>query len=123
MQSWRVAWVIYFIQGTVTKNIKIGHTNKTGKRFKERLQSIQSSDPLVVLRVVVDSDAELHYQTLFKHLWSHGEWFKADPELFAYIMNLPINEYTGMRQAVLSPWERSRGNAGRLKCIQRQGLS
>jgi len=97
--------MIYFIQGTITKNIKIGQTDRTGKDFLNRLQNIQSSDPLIVLGVVPDSNEELHYQTLFKHLWSHGEWFKPDRYLLAFIETLPVNEYTGIRQDVRPPWE------------------
>ena len=97
--------MIYFIQGTITKNIKIGQTNRVGRDFLNRLQAIQSSDPLIVLRVIPDSNEEHYYQNQFKLLWSHGEWFYPGQELLKFIESLPRNEYSGLTQQVRSPWD------------------
>ena len=107
--------MIYFIQGTHSKNIKIGLTHKTDEGFQTRLNAMQSSDVLVVLRVIENSNDERFYQDKFKHLWSHGEWFTPDLDMLDFIKSLPLNRYEGMKQIVLSPWKRYSTNLGRRK--------
>lgn len=101
--------MIYFIQGTQTKNIKIGHTNLNAKG---RMNGISSSDRLVMLKIVEGKD-ERKYQDMFKHLWSHGEWFLPGKDLIEFINKLPISRFDGLLQSGLSPWERHRTNSGR----------
>jgi len=102
--------MIYFVQGTQTKNIKIGKANKTP--FLSRFNGIQSSDPLVCLGVVEGEDDFL-FQQRFKHLWSHGEWFLPAKELLEFIEGLPLTEYTNLKQTGLGPWNRRSYNKGR----------
>lgn len=93
--------MVYFMQGAITKNIKIG---KTGRGILERLNMICSSDPIVCLKVADLKEREIHNR--FRAHWSHGEWFKPDPELMAFIAALPGTEFDGLVQHPLSPWGR-----------------
>jgi len=95
--------MIYFVQGTITKNIKIGYVSAGRTPYSDsysrdrviaRIRGIQSSDPLVCLRVIEGSRQEERLMHLkFYHAWSHGEWFKPVPELLEYVNGLPINDY------------------------------
>jgi len=91
-----MGWV-YFIQGTISKNIKIGHTTKT---MRQRLRGIQSSDPLVVLKTIPgtkEDESRLHIA--FRDAHSHREWFRPTEALLAYINSLPDNQDTGIKQS------------------------
>jgi hypothetical protein len=100
MGACRTGVVIYFIQGTITGNIKIGQTKRD---ISSRMIQIQSSDPLVCLKVIKDSNNERLYHRKFKHAWSHGEWFRPTPDLLEFISALPANEYAGVKQSI-RPW-------------------
>jgi hypothetical protein len=73
--------LIYFVQGAVTKNIKIGWT----EGLTQRLKTIQSycSESVTCLLVLRDSrtitEKGLHER--FKSLNIHGEWFRPEQEL------------------------------------------
>ena len=118
-----VGWTTYFIQGEITKNVKIG---KTGNALLTRMNQMQSSDKLIVL-ATVEGDHEAAYHQRFRHLWSHGEWFKPGQDLLDCIAALPKSEQAGMKQNVLASWVRHGSNAGqamsraqRLKISQSQ---
>jgi hypothetical protein len=88
--------VIYFVQGTITKNIKIGYTYSEPNM---RLGSIQSSDRLILLKVIEGDELEenrIHRR--FQAAWDHGEWFRPVPELLEYIASLPQTSFDGMIQ-------------------------
>lgn len=76
----------YFLQGEITKAIKIG---KTVGPVDWRCKEIQaySPDTLVVLKYVVDN-LEEYCHAKFAHLRMHGEWFRPDPELLEFISKL-----------------------------------
>lgn len=87
--------MVYFFQGTETGNIKIGYTADNVAR---RLQEIISSDLLICLAVIKEAYTDTHYHLRFRHLWLHGEWFRAGDDLMAFINGLPKNEYSDMMQ-------------------------
>jgi hypothetical protein len=107
----RTGSTIYFIQGTVTKNIKIG---RTVRDIQKRLNEMQSSDPLVCLKITKgDKDDERLLHDRFKHAWSHGEWFKPTPDLLNFIDRLHETPHSGTTQSVLSPWASRSANVNR----------
>jgi DNA-binding XRE family transcriptional regulator len=92
--------MVYFIQGAVTKLVKIGRTDS---HIQTRLDALASPDLLVCLKVAnVLSERWLHNR--FRASWSHGEWFKPERELMEFIEALPSSEYDGLKQRPRSPW-------------------
>ena len=95
--------MVYFLQGVVTKRIKIGST----KDLHRRMVWMQSSDELVCLATMPGGAAEEHaLQRRFQHLWSHGEWFEPGFELLMFIGGLDRTPDTGRRQNVPAPWSK-----------------
>ena len=79
--------VVYFIQCTETKRIKIGYASNIGDRFS----SIQIGSPTVLKLLATipggpDMEAELHFRFEACHL--RGEWFNPSPELPNFIAGL-----------------------------------
>ena len=74
---------VYFIQGEVTKLIKIGYTNDVQKRLK----ALQQSEELTLLKQM--DDVPRAYETVlhqrFSHLCARGEWFRPKKELLDFI--------------------------------------
>jgi len=73
---------VYFIQGA--DKIKIGISQSP----KKRLATLQCTSPIPLKMLAICKggtklEKKLHKQ--FKHLRSHGEWFRAEPELLSYI--------------------------------------
>ena len=76
---------IYFIQGEVTKLIKIG---KTKRHPSSRLSQLQTGSPdkLKLLKSIrASEDDEEHLHEKFKDYRSHGEWYYPTPILLKYI--------------------------------------
>ena len=73
----------YFIQGVMTRLIKIGFTSGA---VLDRLETMQvgSPDELVVLKVV-SGNKERKYHDRFSLSRVRGEWFKPDIELLEFI--------------------------------------
>lgn len=80
--------MLYFIQGDISKNIKIGITNID---VENRMYHLQSSDMLTCLKIVPhwSSEEERVLHKRFAHIRSHGEWFKPDNDLINFIESLP----------------------------------
>lgn len=75
---------VYFIQGTVSKNIKIG----VSRSPKDRIQSIQNhSGESVRLIGTIRGGRELEHiiHKKFDSLRLHGEWFRPEINLIEYI--------------------------------------
>lgn len=102
--------MVYFVQGIITKAIKIGHTDRP---LQTRLNMMQSSDPLICLKVIEGANDETRYQNRFKQSWSHGEWFLPSDNLIEFINALPASRYDGLLQQVLGPWNRHSTNKGK----------
>jgi integrase len=76
--------VIYFIQNTRTKSIKVGYALDPEKRLRH-LQ-VASADPLVLLGVVPGEVAdEKRLQRKFMDHQERGEWFRPGADLVAFI--------------------------------------
>jgi T5orf172 domain len=91
--------VLYFIQGTISKNIKIGITGS--ETVLERMRQLNSSDLLVCLKTQEckdDAATEYEYHERFKASRLHSEWFKPTPDLVEFIASLPVSADTGVAQ-------------------------
>lgn len=83
--------MIYFVQGTITKHIKIGFTSRP---FIYRFKSLMSSDPLVCLKTMEGDalvEAQLHQRFVANRI--HGEWFQPSKELLAFIALIPASAH------------------------------
>lgn len=79
------ASVVYFISSGSL--IKIGVTVELRKRFT----SLQCGSPMpltLLASIPGDRSMEQKLHKQFSHLRTHGEWFKNDPSLMAYIESL-----------------------------------
>lgn len=93
--------MVYFIQGAITKKIKIGFTK--AKFVNQRLTDMQvgSPDKLIILGLISEATKtdEKQYHEHFLFCRSHGEWFNPDPELIEFIQtnrdeNIPTQRKT-----------------------------
>lgn len=78
--------MIYFVQAVGVGNIKIGWTEGTDAAQRMRDMQVGSPVPLSLLRTIPGDrtlEQELHRRFAFAHV--HGEWFRAVPELLAFI--------------------------------------
>src|SRR5438552_3907269 len=97
--------MIYFIQGEITKLIKIGYT-KSRKELWGRfyIMQIGSPDKLNVLGVIVGGtrrkEKELHKR--FEHLNIRGEWFKPSKLLLGYIKDISKETITSEVKTITS---------------------
>jgi len=76
--------VVYFLQGVGTDLIKIGITTDPFRRAT--IMQVQCPVPLKIIGTMpggVQKEIEIHWR--FRHLFSHGEWFRAAPELVDFI--------------------------------------
>lgn len=99
--------MVYFIQGSITRRIKIGFTK--GDSIIGRLSGIKTScsEDITVLAIksngtIIDEHV-IH--GIFKNLREHGEWFKEDIELIRF-----IEEYTGVELDKKSFYKREISN-------------
>src|SRR5580693_1206330 len=69
---------VYFIRRS--DEVKIGFTRSISQRIKSLMSG--PDDELILLGVVSGSyKTEQEYHARFRHLRTHGEWFKAETEL------------------------------------------
>jgi len=85
--------VIYFVQGEMTKLIKIGQTATLAVRLK--MLQAQSPDNLVLLLAIVandryQSDTDIHKELAEHRAW--GEWFRPDKKVLDLISSLETEE-------------------------------
>jgi hypothetical protein len=76
---------VYFVRPVGQEGpVKIGYSRKSD----ERLAALALWSP-VALEIVAEfpggHQTERQFHTMFRHLWSHCEWFNASPELTATI--------------------------------------
>lgn len=83
---------VYFIQGEITKRIKIGHSDD----IKGRIKSLEGSEPLRLIHVIPNATTktELSLHKKFSHLRVIGEWFEGTQELAHYISSLKSDKIT-----------------------------
>lgn len=78
--------MIYFLEDSATRRIKIGTSIDPSRRVRE----IQTSSPTKLLAITEGGKQEeraLHER--FSHLREHGEWFTPDWDLWEFIANIP----------------------------------
>ena len=80
--------MIYFIQNTETKHIKIGYSDNV----RNRLSDLQISSPheLTILTICeggIELEKELHNK--FNDYYVRGEWFNPSEELINYVNEFP----------------------------------
>jgi len=84
--------MIYFLQGEITRRIKIGFTTRF---IHSRMGSLQvgSPDKLVFLGAHPgDERTEYELHNKFQEAYSHGEWFNESHELTQYIEQRCIHD-------------------------------
>ena len=91
----RSSGFVYFIQGSISKNMKIGVSEDVLSRFNQiQGQSSEILVPIGVMNGGYPKESEIHRN--FSHLRLHGEWFETSEELEEFInseaMNWPTNE-------------------------------
>lgn len=84
--------MIYFLQGEITRRIKIGFTTRFIHSRMGALQ-IGSPDKLVFLGAHPgDERTEYELHNRFREVYSHGEWFNESQELAQYIEQYCIHD-------------------------------
>ena len=74
---------VYFLQGEITKRVKIGYTTDLEKRIK----ALQTSEPLRLVGFMRNAspEREKEIHDRFSHLRAIGEWFEGSPEIANYL--------------------------------------
>lgn len=95
--------MVYFVQGEVTRLIKIGYTQSDSE---QRFKALQTGSPDILLCLATidgkqSKELQLHMQ--FKDSWHHGEWFEPTLELLDFIAKLPKGKHTGWQQSFSAP--------------------
>ena len=77
---------VYFVQGEITRRIKIGYSESVDKRMK----ALETSEPLRLLHVIPNAgtDVESGLHKKFSHLRVIGEWFEGEQEILDYLRSL-----------------------------------
>ena len=116
--------MIYFIQNTDTKHIKIGYSDNIRRRLSE-LQ-ITSPHELTILTICeggIEVEKELHDK--FNDHYVRGEWFNPSEELISYINGFPpyVNKtYIGLRK-LRRDKKMTMEEVGKIMSISKQGVS
>lgn len=104
---------VYFLRAIGTAGpIKIGTSQS---RVKERLRAIQTWSPFpleVIATTAGEYDTERQFHLLFKESRSHGEWFKATPDLLQTIELINSGKFNMQLLAPLPPEKMPRGYEG-----------
>lgn len=116
--------MIYFIQNTETKHIKIGYSDNV----RSRLSDLQISSPyeLAILTICeggIEVEKELHDK--FNGHYVRGEWFNPSEELISYINEFPpyVNKtYIGLRK-LRRDKKMTMEDVGKIMSISKQGVS
>lgn len=82
--------MVYFFMGQETKLLKIGVSHS--RTFDNRLKQCQAHSPDILKCVAVRMDWSYHEERVihkkFRHLRSHGEWYKLDEEFSDFLVNI-----------------------------------
>jgi hypothetical protein len=85
-RPYRTSTLVYFIQGELTRLIKIGRTE--GAAYRLGVLQTGSPDKLNIIGVIPHDHADIHEKVLherFYHLRERGEWHRPGPDLMDYI--------------------------------------
>lgn len=121
--------MVYFIQDSVQKFIKIGQTQR--KSLVHRLMGLQTANPnpLVCLATIETENDDRKYHRIFQKAHHSREWFRPEPELLEFIASLPTTEWVGYilpavrkmdSESIPSQWPKV-GNRYRYSGIKRAG--
>lgn len=83
---------MYFIYAKKARRIKIGYSANPQKR----ICGLQTSSPETLIKLaILDGERELEQaiHSHFHYLREHGEWFKAENELFEWIHEVRRKKY------------------------------
>lgn len=109
--------MIYFVEGCLSKKIKIGKTNECpAKHIKKTIQS--RSGEIVRLLGIMPSGVEREIQGVFRASWCHGEWFNPTEDLMQYIsLNAQAHSCSECPTSLTtgSPWSKSKARK-RARC-------
>ena len=116
--------MIYFIQNTETKHIKIGYSDNV----RNRLSSLQTTSPheLAILTICeggIEVEKELHDK--FNNYYVRGEWFNPSEELISYINEFPpyVNKnYIGITKLRKNK-KMTMEDVGKILNISKQGVN
>jgi hypothetical protein len=78
--------LVYFVQGVLSKKIKIGATADCPKSYIRRTIQSRSGEEVSLLGVIPSAKDDVKIQLLFKVDWSHGEWFNPSQNILEYIL-------------------------------------
>lgn len=116
--------MVYFIQNTDTKHIKIGYSDNVKKRFSQlQTTSPQELTILTMCEGGIELEKELHNK--FNDYYVRGEWFNPSEELISYINKFPpyVNKnYNGLRK-LRRDKKMTMEDVGKIMCISKQGVS
>lgn len=96
---------VYFLRSGPAGAIKIGFTGTTPM---VRLAALQTGnpEPLQFLGAIHGSHAdEQRLHERFRHLHVHGEWFRAEADLLAFIEGARMGQREALPYDALLPWE------------------
>jgi len=91
--------LIYFIQGKVTKLVKIGQTNCP---LEDRMRALQTGSPDVLEFLggyLGFKYSEIQLHEMFKDIRQHGEWFLPSKELTSFIKEHCLSKTTSLYYA------------------------
>jgi hypothetical protein len=91
--------LVYFIQGEITKRIKIGQTNCMVEERMRRLQAC-SPDNLILLGAYLGFEySEIKLHNMFERFRLHGEWFSPANEITDFISKNCLSNTTAIYHA------------------------
>jgi len=94
--------MVYFVQGEITRLIKIGCTDRND--IKQRFSAMQTGSPdkLIILKTIRGSyDLESALHRKFSHLRAFNEWFRPEKELLDFLkLSEDSKELTELREKV-----------------------
>lgn len=116
--------MIYFIQNTETKHIKIGYSDNV----RRRLSDLQVTSPhelsiLTICEGDIELEKELHNK--FNDYYVRGEWFNPSEELISYINEFTpyVNKtYIGLRK-LRRDKKMTMEDVGKILNISKQGVN
>jgi hypothetical protein len=102
--------MIYFVQGCLSKKIKIGKTEQCPAAYVKATIQSRCGETVRLLGVISDG-VEKEIQNVFRASWSHGEWFNPTEDLTQYIsQNAQAHSCSKCPTTLTtaSPWTRSK---------------
>lgn len=90
-------WTTYFLQGEITRRIKIGQTKGNGKRRIKQMQAVNADTLVLLAEAIGKYERFLHDKFAAYRL--HGEWFVPAREVLETVAWIKSGDPTLLRQA------------------------